>query len=362
VSDGDLQARKASHLSLCAEEDVEHRAGTLLGEVHLLHDSLPELSLADVDPSVELLGRRLRAPFVISGMTGGTAFAGELNRALAEAAQKHGFGMGVGSQRIMLASREAAASFRVRDVAPDVLLLANLGAAQARDLGPDGAGELVAAIGADALCVHLNPAQELVQDDGDRDFRGCLDAIAELVRELPVPVVAKETGCGLAPDACARLFAAGVRTVDVSGAGGTSWTAVESLRGSARQRALGAVLREWGIPTAASLVYAREAGLRAIASGGIRGALDAARALALGAGAAALALPFLRAFEEAGRPGVERLCGALVEGLCAAMLLCGARDAAALRRAPRVLGPALRTWLAPGSLAPGSGGGRAPGR
>lgn len=351
MSDGDLPARKASHLSLCAEGDVEHRSGTLLDDVHLLHDALPELSLADVDPSVELLGRRLAAPFVISGMTGGTAEAGELNRDLAHAAQKRGFGLGVGSQRIMLASREAAASFRVRDVAPDVLLLANLGAVQAREIGPDGAGELVAAIGADALCIHLNAAQELVQDDGDRSFRGCLEAIAGLVRALPVPVVVKETGCGLSPGACARLFAAGVHTVDVSGAGGTSWTAVESLRGSDRQRWLGAILREWGIPTAASLVYAREAGLRAIASGGVRGALDAARALALGADAAGLALPFLRAFEDARRPGVERLCGALVEGLCAAMLLCGARDVASLARAPRVLGPGLRGWLAPATAA-----------
>jgi isopentenyl-diphosphate delta-isomerase len=212
---------------------------------------------------------------------------------------------------------------------------------------------LVEAIGADAICVHLNPAQELVQEEGDRDFRGCAAALAELVDALPVPVVAKETGCGLSPRAIERLQAAGVRWVDVSGAGGTSWTGVEALRGTPRQRRLGAQLREWGIPTAASIVYARTAGLGTIASGGIRSGLDAARALALGADAVALALPFLRAFHTGGAPAVLDAGSELVDALRSIALLCGARRADDLRHIPRVLGPELRGWLDQAPLSPG---------
>ena len=341
----EISERKRSHLSLCATEDVEHHGATLLDEVRLLHEALPDLSLADVSLETSLLGKTLRAPLVISGMTGGTDEAGKLNRALAGAAQKLGVAMGVGSQRAMLIHPDQADTYRVRDVAPDILLLANLGAVQARESGTKAVVGLVRAIGADALCVHLNVAQELVQDEGDRDFRGCLEALAELARELPVPVIAKETGCGMSPQTLARLRDAGVEWVDVAGAGGTSWTAVESLRGSERQKALGRELRDWGIPTAASVVYAARAGLRVIASGGVRGALDAAAALALGADAVSLALPFFRAFTEGEQDGVLLAGERLIEGLRVVALLTGARDARALRRVPRVLGPNLARWI-----------------
>jgi isopentenyl-diphosphate delta-isomerase len=340
-----IQDRKLSHLDLCSTRDVEARGSTLLDQVYLVHEALPELSCDDVDPSIELLGRTLLSPVLVSGMTGGARRAGEINRALATAAQKFGLGMGVGSQRAMLLDPACADTYRVRDVAPDVLLLANIGAVQAREAGPARVARLVEEIGADGLCVHLNVAQELVQDDGDRDFRGCLGAIARLARELPVPLVVKETGCGLAPATLARLRQAGVSLVDVSGAGGTTWTGVEALRGSPRQRALGAELREWGIPTAVSVVYAQRAGLRSIASGGVRTALDVVRSLALGAEAAGLALPFLRAFAEGGSERVLEAAQRLTEGVRALMLLTGARRVADLRRVPRVLGPELRAWL-----------------
>jgi isopentenyl-diphosphate delta-isomerase len=345
----EIERRKASHLALCASEDVEAHRSTLLEHVHLLHEALPELSVDEVDPSRELLGRRLQAPFLISGMTGGTGEARALNRALATAAQKLGLGMGVGSQRAMLADPACSDSFQVRDVAPDVLLLANLGAVQAREAGVARVAALVDAIGADALCVHLNPAQELVQDEGDRDFRGCLAAAAQLARELRVPVILKETGCGLAPGTLARARDAGLRWVDVSGAGGTTWTGVEALRGSRRQRALGAELREWGIPTAAAIVYARRAGLGTIASGGIRGARDAFAAFALGATAAGLALPFLRAHAARGLAGVLETAQDLCEGLRALMVLTGVRRLDEVPLAPRVLGDELRRWLDPES-------------
>jgi isopentenyl-diphosphate delta-isomerase len=340
-----IGSRKDAHLSICAERDVEHHGGTLLDQVHLLHDSLPELAISEVDLSVEYFGRRLQAPIVISGMSGGTPNGRELNRAMATAAQKFGLAMGVGSQRAMLEDPDAVDTFRVREVAPDILLFANLGCVQARDVGVGRVAELVEAIRADAICIHLNPAQELVQDEGDRDFRGCLDAIAELVDELHVPTIVKETGCGLSPDTLKRLASAGVEWVDTAGAGGTTWTGIESLRGGARQRALGEALREWGIPTAASVAYARRAGFRVIASGGIRSGLDAARAIALGADAAGLALPFLRAFAAGGTSAVLDTTAGLVESLQSIAMLVGARTLAALRDAPRVLGSELRDWL-----------------
>ncbi len=340
-----IGSRKDSHLQLCAERDVEHRRSTMLEQVHLLHDSLPELALSDVDLSVEYFGRRLQAPIVISGMSGGTDNGRELNRAMATAAQKFGLAMGVGSQRAMLVCPEAIDTFRVREVAPDILLFANLGFVQARDAGVKRVAELVEAIRADAICIHLNPAQELVQDEGDRDFRGCLDAIAELVDELHVPTIVKETGCGLSPATLARLAAIGVEWVDTAGAGGTTWTGIEGMRGGARQQSLVEALHEWGIPTAASVAYARRAGFRVIASGGIRTGLDAVRAIALGADAAGLALPFLRAYAAGGTAEVLNAAASLVESIRSIAMLVGAPSVEALRAAPRVLGPELRAWL-----------------
>jgi len=346
-SDG-IQSRKDAHLELCAQRDVEHRGGTLLDQVHLLHDSLPELAISDVDLSIEIFGKRLQAPLVITGMSGGTENGRELNFAMATAAQKFGLAMGVGSQRAMLLHPDAIDTFRVREVAPAILLFANLGAVQAREVGIDGVAGLVESIHADAVCIHLNPAQELVQDEGDRDFRGCLEAIAELSGELPVPVIVKETGCGLSPTTLSKLAFTDVRWVDVSGAGGTSWTSIEGMRGSGSQQSRGAALHDWGIPTAASVVYANRAGFRIIASGGIRSGLDAARAIALGADAAGLALPLLRAFAAGGASEVLTETGRLIESLQAIATLLGARTVADLQNAPRVLGPELRAWLSAG--------------
>jgi isopentenyl-diphosphate delta-isomerase len=340
----EIQTRKLAHLELCIEQDVESHASTLLSDVHLVHEALPELAWHEVDTSVELFGRRLLAPIVISGMTGGAPEARAVNLALATAAQKVGLAMGVGSQRAMLQDPTLADSYRVREAAPDVLLFANLGAVQAREAGPARVAALARLIGADAVCIHLNTAQELVQDEGDRDFRGLVAAIATLVDELPLPVIVKETGCGFGPATLARLRSIGVALVDVAGAGGTSWTGVEALRGSARQRALGETLREWGIPTAASLLYAERAGMPAIASGGIRSALDIVRALALGARAAGLALPFLRAFANGGESAVLESAERLAESVRAVMALTGARRVDDLPRVPRVLGPDLARW------------------
>ncbi len=341
----EIVQRKLSHLDICAREDVETLRSTLLDEVELFHEALPELSIDEIDSSVDLFGYRLRAPILISGMTGGADRALEINRALAATAQELGFAMGLGSQRAMLEDPRLASTYSVRAVAPDILLFANIGCVQASQCTTGQVAELVDAVGADALCIHLNPAQELAQDEGDRDFRGCIEAIQSLVKELAVPVVVKETGCGMSPKSLACLRQAGVAAVDVAGSGGTSWPFVESLRGSPRQRAMGDALREWGIPTAASLIYAQRAGVPAIASGGLRNAQDLLKVVALGARVGGLALPFLRAFTANGEEGVRAYGEMLAETLRAMMLLVGARSTAELATLPVVLGPRLEAWL-----------------
>jgi len=345
LSDG-LGDRKRAHLELCANGEVEYRGKTtLLDDVELVHDALPELAVSELSTEVTLLGKRLRAPLLITWMTGGTAEATAINRDLAAVAEAHGIAFGLGSQRAMQREPALAATFEVRAHAPTTLVLANLGVVQAAQLATAEVEGLVRAIGADALCVHLNAAQELIQPGGDRDFRGGLAAIARLVRELPCPVVVKETGCGISRAVAARLAAAGVRTLDVSGAGGTSWVRVEALRGDAAAQALGDEFSEWGIPTAAALLGLRGLALDCIASGGIRSGLDVAKAIALGAVAAGVALPVFRAYTAGGPPGAEEFLGRLVAGLRTAMLLTGARDLHALGRVPTVLGPRLRSWI-----------------
>jgi len=347
MTEPDIEARKADHLDLCATDDVAYRRRTtLLEDVELMHQSLPELSLEEVDLSVALLGKTLRAPLVIVGMTGGHERAAEVNRGLASIAERRGYAFGLGSQRAMQKRPETASTYQVRDVAPNVLLFGNVGAVQVAQQSTAQIRELVDAVGADALCVHLNPAQELIQPEGDRDFRGCVDAIGRLVKELGVPVVAKETGNGISRRTAQQLMNAGVRHVDVSGAGGTSWVGVETLRAEGQQRALGELLWDWGVPTAAAVSYATQAGLTAIATGGMRTGLDAARAIALGATAAGYARNVFKAFVEGGEPQAEAFLSGVERELRTIMLLTGSRTLEDLRSAPKMLGPGLQRWLA----------------
>src|SRR5690606_9456100 len=198
--------------------------------VRFVHDALPDCAVSDLDTSVHVLGKTLRAPLLIAGMTGGNERARDINRSLAEVAEERGCALGLGSQRAMHKDPSVTKSYQVRDVAPNVLLLGNIGVVQAARMSNQEVEDLVGAVGADALCVHLNPAMELIQSDGDRDFRGGTETLARLAEALSVPVIAKETGCGLSRSVGQRLRKAGVRHVDVSGAGGTSWVAVETRR------------------------------------------------------------------------------------------------------------------------------------
>ncbi|MBI5239637.1 MAG: type 2 isopentenyl-diphosphate Delta-isomerase [Elusimicrobia bacterium] len=339
------QGRKADHLRICSEMDVEFRQqSTWLEHVALLHDALPEFSLADVSTESRFLGRRLRAPLIVTAISGGVAAARDLNQDLARAAQELGVAFGLGSQRPMLEDPSLIDSYAVRRFAPDVPILGNIGLQQAAVADPADIARLVASIKADGLAVHLNPAQELSQAEGDTDFSGGLKTLQALCRRLPGKVMVKETGCGISREPARRLKAAGVKTLDVAGAGGTSWPRVENLRkGTAPDQRTW--LDEWGIPTAASLWEAAPLGFELVGSGGVRSGLDAARCLVLGADAAGLALPVLRAWKRGGYDAVLSCLQGVIAELKSVMLLVGARDIASLRKHKPVITGRLREWI-----------------
>ncbi|WP_370325780.1 type 2 isopentenyl-diphosphate Delta-isomerase [Euzebya sp.] len=310
--------RKADHLRVALDEDVGHIGITTgLERLRLNARALPGRALDEVSTAVTAFGRELAAPLLVSCMTGGTSEAGRVNVALATAAQRHHVAVGLGSGRILLEGGDAG-SFAVREVAPDVPLLANLGAVQLAEVGVDGCVELVDRTGADVLVLHLNPVQEAVQPGGDTDFGGVAERIAEVVAGVGVPVVAKEVGFGLAPADVAELLAAGVAGIDVAGAGGTNWATVEGHRDDRAGRVASA-FAGWGWSTVESLraaVAARTAGrpLTVIASGGLADGVDAVKCLALGADLAGFGRRLLPAAAEGPEPAAEAL-GVLVDQL-----------------------------------------------
>jgi isopentenyl-diphosphate Delta-isomerase len=323
--------------------------------VHLLHNALPEVDRDAIDLSVEFLGERLRAPVVIAGMTGGHRMAHEVNAVLARAAERHGVAMGVGSQRAALRRPDLDYTYRVvREQAPSAFLIGNIGAPQLIEqagtppLSLDEVDSAVSMIEANALAIHLNFLQESVMPEGERRAAGCAEAIRRVVEHLSTPVLAKETGAGMSRATALRLKELGVAALDVGGVGGTSFAAVEGLRAEAQGHAsgqrLGEILRDWGIPTPVALVGALSTGLPVIATGGIRGGLDAARALALGACMVGVARPLLQAALE-GDAAVNRWMDQLLHELRTVLFLTGSHDLERLRaKQPLVLGQ-TRAWL-----------------
>ena len=332
------QQRKSDHIRINLQEDVDvNYISSGFERYRFAHCALPGFDLEDVDPSTTLLGKRLVAPLLISSMTGGTPEAGAINRRLAEAAQAAGAGMGLGSQRAALEDPALVETYRVRHVAPDILLMANLGAVQLNyGYGPDHCRRAVEMVEADALILHLNPLQEALQPEGETRFAGLLSRIEAVCRALKVPVIVKEVGWGFSEPVARQLADAGVSAIDVSGAGGISWSQVEMHRATTeRQRQVAAAFADWGIPTAESLHMVRRGApsLPAIASGGIRDGIQIAKAIALGAAACGVAGPFLHAADES-TAAVSELIAVLATQLRVAMFAAGAADLPALRRTP----------------------------
>lgn len=350
MSDTGIEKRKAEHLRLVREDSVLHSQPTLLSDIRLVHQALPELNLADIDLSAELFGKTLSLPLMITGMTGGTDYAGELNRGLASLAASQGIAFAVGSQRVLWRHEHLLADFAMRPLIGDGVLLGNIGAAQLLTEPLERIVELVGMIEADGLCLHLNPAQELVQEEGDRSFRGIREKITELNERLEGRLLVKETGAGLSPETLLKLRASGVHCVDVSGSGGTSWTRVEQQRAvSERSRRLGRSIGDWGVPTAFSIIAARRVlgpDATVIGSGGIRDGLDVARVIAAGADIAGFARSVLLQFMDHGSEGAAEWIGQLADELRSVMLLCGARNCSELKDVPRVYTGELKDWLA----------------
>lgn len=292
--------RKADHIRINLEKDVQFpRLTTGLEHYKFLHQALPEINLRNVDTSVTLFGKRLSAPIVISSMTGGTDIAYRINQNLAEAAQVHHIAMGLGSQRAAIENSALAYTYQIRNVAPDILLFANLGAVQLNySYGIVECQRAVDMIEADALILHFNVLQEAVQPEGDVNFAGLLSKVEQVCKAVSVPVIAKEVGWGFSEKNAHDLANAGISAIDVAGSGGTSWSEVEYHRApTAFHARVAACFADWGIPTADAIQYAKKGApkVEIIASGGLRDGIDIAKCIALGAKAGGMAGPFLKA-------------------------------------------------------------------
>ncbi|MDH5704075.1 MAG: type 2 isopentenyl-diphosphate Delta-isomerase [Aigarchaeota archaeon] len=343
--------RKRDHIRICLERSVQFkRKSTWLEHVHLLHNALPEISAKEIKTETRFLGAQLSFPFMIEAMTGGVPEALEINSALAESAESLKVGMCVGSQRLALEDAESRRTFRVaREKAPTAFLVANIGAAQLSERPGEKAAGAVEMIEANALSIHLNPLQEVVQGEDQAGFSNVLKTMEKAVEAVDVPVIVKETGCGISREVAKKLITTGVSCLDVAGAGGTSWAAVESLRAEEShddsRAGLGREFWDWGIPTAASVIETRSVtNLPIVASGGLRTGLDLAKCLAIGANLGGAAHPLLWP-ATMGANNVIREIRQYMTGLRAAMFVVGARSIVDLRRTQFLVTGELMQWL-----------------
>jgi isopentenyl-diphosphate delta-isomerase len=347
--------RKDEHILLVSQEEVESHETTWFEHVKFVHNTLPELNLDDIAISGEFLGRPISAPFFVGAMTGGTELTKKINVSLAKAAQKYRIPMMVGSQRVILRHPETKDSFSaVRDAAPDIPIIGNIGIAQiATSENFDYVQEIINNIQADAVAIHLNVIQEVIQPEGDKKFAGALKNIQKLNDQLDVPIVIKETGCGISKETAQQLFDIGIKIIDVSGLGGTSWVAVEYYRakkyGEEAKRDLGKLFWDWGIPTAATILEVNSAvynpsDIQIIGSGGIRNGVDVAKALRLGADFTAIARPFLMVALK-GHEDIEKFVEQTLRELKITMLLTGSKSIKELKKAPIVVGSSLKEWI-----------------
>ena len=342
--------RKAEHISICLDEKAQARKVTTgFEDIQFVHRALPEVDKAKIDVSTTVFGHKFSAPLIVGAMTGGTAEATRINAAIAEAVETLQLGMGVGSQRAAIENPKLAETFSVaRKKAPNAFLIANIGGIQlVHGYGVKEVKQAVEMIDADAVAVHLNALHEAVQPEGQTSFKGVLAKICEVAGEIDKPVIVKETGAGIAAEDAKKLERAGVKAIDVDGAGGTSFAAVEYYRSEAGsvQRFLGDVFWDWGIPTAVSLVEtAQTVKIPVIASGGVRSGMDVAKSLALNACLGSVCQPALEAAVK-GAKATEQLLSRLIDELRNVMFLVGARKVEDLAKTPVVVTGKTAEWL-----------------
>ena len=334
-----ISDRKLEHLLICENYDVEFKNKTTgFEDVELIHNVLPEIDKNEIDLSTSVFGKKLDSPLFITAITGGHPASMSINKQLAIAAESKNIALGVGSQRAACEHPELADTYEVvRENAPDCLLVGNIGAPQL-----NLAENAVEILDADILAIHLNPLQESIQPEGDLDARGYIDSITRITDSVNIPVLAKETGCGISAESAELLVDAGVDFIDIEGAGGTSWAAVETYR--ADDRYLGEMFWDWGIPTAVSTVEVVNAcSIPVISSGGIRSGLEAAKAIALGADAVGMALPFLK--NSTSQDNLTDFINKFNDSLRIAMFLVGASNIEELKQAKVVIRGKTREWL-----------------
>lgn len=340
--------RKDDHIRLVRKGNVEV-GETGFRDVDLVHEALPEIHLDEVDTSLDFFGKKLNAPIFIDSMTGGSEKGKKINKNLAAAAEKCNIAMGVGSQRAAIEDKDLVDTFSVvRDVAPNAFIYGNLGAAQLNEYGVEGVIKAVEMIDADGMAIHLNFLQECVQPEGDIDANDCLKDIEKISSELDIPIIVKETGCGISKSTAKKLNDLGVEVVNVAGSGGSSWVVIESERalaaGAEEKASLGKLFKEWGIPTAISTIEVSEVHPCVISSGGVRSGLDVAKGIALGAEACGLAKPFLEPGLQSKEQTVDKI-KKLKSELKTAMFATGSRNLEKLREGKVIITGKSREYL-----------------
>lgn len=353
VKKAPVEPRKLDHIRMCLEKSVQARNKTAgLEDVELIHNAIPEISKKDVNLGVNFLNYDLDAPIIIAAMTGGHPVAKRINETLAKASKELNIGLGVGSQRAALEDPELADTFRVvREVAPEAFIIGNLGAPQlSRGYDLEEIEKAIKMIDANAIAVHLNTLQEAIQPEGETDFSGVVSAFRRISDKIDIPVIAKETGAGIAREEAETLEKAGVTAIDVGGAGGTSWAGVETHRaaesGDGLRTRIGRTFWDWGIPTAVSTFeVAQSTGLPVIATGGVRSGLDAAKLIALGASAVGVAFPLLRPAYRGDVNEVINTLDTMIEELRITMHLVGAKTIDELKSARAIISGKTGRWL-----------------
>ncbi len=340
----ETKKRKLDHIKVCMEEDVEFDRKTTLLEEVILPKTVPDINLEDVDTSTKFLGKKTAAPIFVNSITGGEERAKKINKDIAAACEKLGLGMALGSQRAMLEDESIVHTYDVTKDYNPAFLLGNIGIAQLEEYSIDELEWLVKKIDGNGLFVHINPAQEAVQPEGDTDFHGLLDKLGEISKKVDYPVIVKQVGEGISRDTAQKLSKMDLYGVDVGGAGGSDWTKIEHLRS---EDSYGKTFENWGIPTAQSLIEVQEVfpGGKIMATGGIRNGLDVAKSLALGADVCGMALPVLKAQQKNGEEGVRKLLEDIVEELKIAMFLTDCENIDELRSLEPKLSPKLTSRL-----------------